>query len=86
MTYTIQTIAEIAHRQLSPDELFKTGVPQDAVRLSIGIEHIEDLLTDLRQAESQLAVSDQAIEPLHLLKLGKIAVISRPKPMPYFAS
>ena len=36
--------------ELSPEELVKSGVPEDAVRLSIGIEHIDDLLADLDQA------------------------------------
>jgi len=44
--------ASTTHRQLSPEELVKAGVPEDAVRLSIGIEHIDDLLTDLDQALS----------------------------------
>ena len=34
----------------SPEELAKSGVPVDAVRLSVGIEHIDDLLADLDQA------------------------------------
>ncbi|ODU44684.1 O-acetylhomoserine aminocarboxypropyltransferase/cysteine synthase [uncultured Aquimonas sp.] len=42
--------ASTTHRQLSPAELEKTGVTPDTVRLCIGIEHIEDLLGDLRQA------------------------------------
>jgi O-acetylhomoserine (thiol)-lyase len=42
--------ASTTHRQLSPAELIKAGVPEDAVRLSIGIEHIDDLLADLQQA------------------------------------
>ena len=42
--------ASTTHRQLSPAELIKAGVPEDAVRLSIGIEHIDDLLADLEQA------------------------------------
>ena len=42
--------ASTTHRQLSPEELVKAGVPEDAVRLSIGIEHIDDLLADLDQA------------------------------------
>jgi O-acetylhomoserine (thiol)-lyase len=42
--------ASTTHRQLSADELAKAGVPEDAVRLSIGIEHIDDLLADLEQA------------------------------------
>jgi len=44
--------ASTTHRQLSPEELAKAGVPEDAVRLSIGIEHIDDLLSDLDQALS----------------------------------
>ncbi len=42
--------ASTTHRQLSPEELAKTGVGEDTVRLSIGIEHIDDLLADLEQA------------------------------------
>jgi O-acetylhomoserine (thiol)-lyase len=42
--------ASTTHRQLSAEELVKAGVPEDAVRLSIGIEHIDDLLTDLGQS------------------------------------
>ncbi len=42
--------ASTTHRQLSPEELAKAGVTQDMVRLSIGIEHIDDLLEDLEQA------------------------------------
>lgn len=42
--------ASTTHRQLSPEELKKAGVSEDMVRLSIGIEHIDDLLADLEQA------------------------------------
>jgi len=42
--------ASTTHRQLSPAELDKAGVGEDAVRLSVGIEHIDDLLADLEQA------------------------------------
>lgn len=42
--------ASTTHRQLSPAELEKAGVTEDTVRLSIGIEHIDDLLADLEQA------------------------------------
>ena len=44
--------ASTTHRQLSPEELVKAGVTEDAVRLSVGIEHIDDLLVDLEQALS----------------------------------
>jgi O-acetylhomoserine (thiol)-lyase len=42
--------ASTTHRQLSAEELAKTGVTEDTVRLSIGIEHIDDLIADLDQA------------------------------------
>ncbi|MEW5787105.1 MAG: aminotransferase class I/II-fold pyridoxal phosphate-dependent enzyme [Pseudomonadota bacterium] len=42
--------ATTTHRQLSPDELAKAGVSEDLVRLSIGIEHIDDLMEDIGQA------------------------------------
>ena len=42
--------ASTTHRQLNPAELAKAGVKEDMVRLSVGIEHIDDLLADLNQA------------------------------------
>ena len=42
--------ASTTHRQLSPEELAQAGVGEDTVRLSVGIEHIDDLLADLDQA------------------------------------
>jgi O-acetylhomoserine (thiol)-lyase len=42
--------ASTTHRQLSPEELVKAGVSEETVRLSVGIEHIDDLLADLDQA------------------------------------
>ena len=42
--------ASTTHRQLSPGELAKAGVSEDMVRLSIGLEHIEDLREDLERA------------------------------------
>lgn len=42
--------ASTTHRQLSPEELASAGVGQDMIRLSIGIEHIDDILADLTQA------------------------------------
>jgi len=46
--------ASTTHRQLSPAELEKAGVSEGMVRLSIGIEHIDDLLADLEQALSKV--------------------------------
>ena len=42
--------ASTTHRQLSPEELKKSGVGEDTVRLCVGIEHADDLLADLAQA------------------------------------
>ena len=42
--------ASTTHRQLSPEELAKAGVSEGMVRLSVGIEHVDDLLADLEQA------------------------------------
>ncbi|WP_093533734.1 aminotransferase class I/II-fold pyridoxal phosphate-dependent enzyme [Stenotrophomonas rhizophila] len=42
--------ASTTHRQLDAAELERAGVSEDTVRLSIGIEHVDDLLADLGQA------------------------------------
>jgi O-acetylhomoserine (thiol)-lyase len=42
--------ATTTHQQLSPEEQLATGVTPDFIRLSIGIEHIDDILTDITQA------------------------------------
>ena len=42
--------ASTTHRQLSPEELASAGVSEVLVRLSIGIEHIDDIIADLEQA------------------------------------
>lgn len=42
--------ATTTHRQLNAEELVKAGCSEDMVRLSIGLEHISDLLADLEQA------------------------------------
>ncbi|MDO9025977.1 aminotransferase class I/II-fold pyridoxal phosphate-dependent enzyme [Zwartia sp.] len=42
--------ASTTHRQLNPEELARAGVKEETVRLSIGIEHIDDLIADLEQA------------------------------------
>ncbi|CAN5685011.1 aminotransferase class I/II-fold pyridoxal phosphate-dependent enzyme [soil metagenome] len=42
--------ASTTHRQLNPEELAKTGVSEDMLRLSVGIEHIDDLIADIDQA------------------------------------
>jgi O-acetylhomoserine (thiol)-lyase len=50
--------ASTTHAQLNDAELESAGVTQDMVRLSVGIEHIADLISDLEQA---LAAARQAV-------------------------
>jgi O-acetylhomoserine (thiol)-lyase len=42
--------ASTTHRQLTDDQLIEAGVPQDLIRISVGLEDIQDILWDLDQA------------------------------------
>jgi len=42
--------ASTTHRQLNDEELAKAGVSKDLVRISVGIEHIDDIIADISQA------------------------------------
>jgi O-acetylhomoserine (thiol)-lyase len=42
--------ASTTHRQLTPEEQLRVGVTPEMIRLSVGIEHIDDILDDLSQA------------------------------------
>ena len=42
--------ASSTHRQMSDEELIAAGVGPDLIRLSVGIEHIDDIIADLEQA------------------------------------
>ena len=46
--------ASTTHQQLTPEELLSAGVTPDYIRLSIGIEDIEDIIEDLDQALAQI--------------------------------
>lgn len=46
--------ASTTHSQLSPEQLDEAGVPADMVRLSIGIETIDDIIADLDQALAKI--------------------------------
>ena len=47
--------ASTTHRQLTPEEQRKAGVTPEMLRLSVGIEHIDDILADLAQALDKAA-------------------------------
>jgi O-acetylhomoserine (thiol)-lyase len=42
--------ASTTHRQLTDEQLIEAGVTPDLIRMSIGIEHIDDILDDIKQA------------------------------------
>jgi O-acetylhomoserine (thiol)-lyase len=42
--------ASTTHRQLTPEEQVKAGVTPEMIRISVGIEHIDDIVEDLDQA------------------------------------
>src|SRR6202012_5058064 len=42
--------ASTTHRQMSPEEQRHAGVTPELIRLSVGIEHIDDIIADLKQA------------------------------------
>lgn len=42
--------ASTTHSQMSPEELLESGIKPNTIRLSIGTEHIDDLIADLNQA------------------------------------
>ena len=48
--------ATTTHSQLTPEEQLATGVTDGYVRLSVGIEHIDDIIADLSQALDKAAV------------------------------
>jgi O-acetylhomoserine (thiol)-lyase len=53
--------ASTTHSQLTPEEQFETGVTPDFVRLSVGLETVDDLIDDLDQA--LMAATLKASEP-----------------------
>jgi O-acetylhomoserine (thiol)-lyase len=54
--------ASTTHRQLTPEDLALVGVTPDMVRLSIGLEHPDDLIEDLDQALSAEDLGDAGPE------------------------
>lgn len=46
--------ASTTHQQLTPEQQAETGVTEDFVRLSIGLENVEDIIADIDQALSKI--------------------------------
>jgi O-acetylhomoserine (thiol)-lyase len=49
--------ASTTHRQMSPEQQIKAGVRPEMIRLSVGIEHIDDIIADLDQALAAIDAS-----------------------------
>ena len=47
--------ASHTHRQMNDEQLREAGVAPDLIRLSVGLEHIDDIIADLEQAISQVS-------------------------------
>ena len=52
--------ASTTHSQLEPEEQVLTGVTEDLVRLSVGLEHVDDLIADLEQGLVAATHGDEA--------------------------
>ena len=55
--------ASTTHRQLTQDELQRVGVSPEMIRLSIGIEHVDDIIADLSQALDAAAGYGRPMRP-----------------------
>jgi len=51
--------ASTTHRQMSPEEQRSAGVTPEMIRLSVGIEHVDDIIGDLRQALKTMESAQQ---------------------------
>jgi O-acetylhomoserine (thiol)-lyase len=54
--------ASTTHRQMSPDEQRLAGVLPETIRLSIGIEHVSDIIEDLDQALARACAQHRQLE------------------------
>ena len=58
--------AATTHQQLSDEEQLASGVTKDLIRLSVGIEHIDDIKADLQQAFDKVAqLADAEVQKPH---------------------
>ena len=54
--------ASTTHSQLTGDELLEQGIKPNTIRLSIGTEHIDDILFDLEEAFKAVKAEDEPEE------------------------
>ena len=54
--------SETSHAKISAEERRRIGITDALLRLSVGIEHVDDLISDLTQALNGKSVSDPVLE------------------------
>jgi hypothetical protein len=64
--------ASTTHRQLGDDELRAAGVAPGTVRLSVGIESVEDLIWDLEQGFAQVTAVEEKAVAVNMIDLGPL--------------
>jgi len=64
--------ASTTHQQLTPEEQENTGVTQDFIRLSIGLENVEDIIDDIDQALTSVKVDLDTEEEPSTLRKSKV--------------
>jgi methionine-gamma-lyase len=62
----IQHPASMTHAGLPEDERLEAGITDDLVRLSVGIENVEDIIADLDQALEKVKISTIELDESHL--------------------
>jgi len=55
--------ASTTHEQLTAEEQLAAGVPRDLIRVSVGIEHIDDIIGDFAQALEKVCVVGGSLNP-----------------------
>ncbi len=78
--------ASTTHRQLSGDELASAGIRPETIRLSIGIEHIDDIIDDIDQALDKAEANGRAgsVEPEMPLTTTEVPTFFGPSDSPLF--
>ncbi len=66
--------ASTTHRQMSVEEQARAGVTPETMRLSVGIEHIDDIIADLDQA---LSGAPQSSSKSALARDGAVSILAR---------
>ncbi len=66
----IQHPASMTHRPVPREDRLAAGISDGLVRLSVGIENIEDLIADLDQALAEGSIGSAEIDPFNLIRLS----------------